>query len=223
MGHAWILGSMPIPLGAHLPLARAAPSPLLPFAPHPAALLWPPLVTRPAQVTSGDGRELAAVSGHSYSCHLRDPIPCPEMLFIPRGGGTNAPKFGDFSALVAMDAIGTIRTLIPGQKSTRDAPWHLLWLLCPHLVPTNPYSGRECCCLQALGQPWEQAEHPHSGAVKGLGHGRGLTTISCPFTCPLPTAALRKPDQHGSAGELRQRRPGHAAEGAWQCPAPAQG
>lgn len=89
-------------------------SPLLRFAPHPAALPRPPHVTRPGQVTSGDSGELAALSGHGYSCRLHDPISCPEMLFIPRGGGTDAPKFGDFSAPVA---IGDIWTLTPGQKA----------------------------------------------------------------------------------------------------------
>ena len=105
---------MPVLPGAHLPPARAARSLLPRFAPHPAALPRPPHVTCPAQVTSGDGGEPAAVSGHGYSCRLRDPVPCPEMLFIPRGGGTETPKFGDFSAPVA---IGAIWTLTLGQKA----------------------------------------------------------------------------------------------------------
>lgn len=210
-----MLGSVPGPPGPHLPLARAARSPLLCFAPHPAALPRPPRVTRLAWVTSGDSGEPVAVSGHSYSCRPRDPILCPEMLFIPRGGGTDAPpKFGDFS-------IGAIWTLTPGQ----EAPEMPYGICCGFYVLTwSPPARTQGCCLQTPGEPWEQAEHPHGGVVKGLGGGRGLTMFNrVPSMCPLPTAALGEPDQHGSAGELCQRRPRHAAEGTRRCPAPAQG
>lgn len=57
------------------------------------------------------------------------PSPCPEMLFILQGGGTDAPRFGDFSALAA---IGAIWTLPPGQK----APEMLHGICCGFYVPT---------------------------------------------------------------------------------------
>lgn len=41
-----------------------------------------------------------------------------------------------------------------------------------------------------LGEPWERAEHPHDGVIKGLGCGRGLTTFNhnslSPHGVPCP-------------------------------------
>lgn len=114
------------PPGTQVPLPIAACFWLLHFTPHPAALPRPPRVTVPAWVTSGNDEELAAASGHGYSCRLRHPVPGPQMLFIPWGGSTNAPRFGDFSSLEVIDA-----SLDPDscQNATEmfygiDVPWH---------------------------------------------------------------------------------------------------
>lgn len=124
---------MPDPPGTQLPLARAACFSLLHFSPHPAALPRPPRVTVPARVTSGNEGEPAAASGHGFSCRLRHPALCPEGLFIPWGGSTSAPRFGDFSSLVAIGAYLSPYqgTLTPAEKQQRCFMGSAVDL-CPH-------------------------------------------------------------------------------------------
>lgn len=181
---AWL--DAPVPPGTQLPLSRAACFSLLHFAPHPAAVPRPPCVTLPAWVTSGDDEELAAASGHGYSCRLRHPVLCPEMLFIPWGGSTNAPRFGDFSSLVA---IGAYLDPGPCQKATE-----MFYGICWGFMSPPAH-------ILALLSSGSRQSGQGAGMWKGFNH---LTTIPCLPMCPLPTAALGEPDQHGSAGELRQ-------------------
>lgn len=155
-GHSWMLSSMLIPPGAHPALAGAVQSLLLHFASRPAALLRTPHVTCLAWVTSGNGRELAAVSGHGYSCHLCDPVPLPSDALYSIGWRHRCTQLR--------------RLLSPGDnrhyldpdrwpKSTRDAIWHLLWLLCPHqlisckgvLLPTGLGSRGSWQSILAVG------------------------------------------------------------------------
>lgn len=91
----------------------------------------------------------------------------------------------------------------------------------PHLAP----------CLVAFGEPRERAEHPRCVGTEeppccGWKGPKKITpdhNLSPSPVSPSPAAALGEPGQHGSAGELCQRRAGHAAEGARRRTAPAQG
>ena len=91
------------------------------------------------------------------------PSPCPEMLFIPQGGGTDAPWLGDFSAVVSIGATGT---LTPGQK----APEMLCGNRCGFYVPTlSPAAWQGAVLPAGIWGAWEWVGHPHSRAVVGLG------------------------------------------------------
>lgn len=107
-------------------------------------------------------------------------------LSLSWGGSTNAPRFGDFSSLVA---IGAYLDPGPCQKATE-----MFYGICWGFMSPPAHT------LALLSSGSRQ-----SGQGAGMWKGfNNLTTIPCPPMCPLPAAALREPDQHGSAGELRQ-------------------
>lgn len=183
-------------------------------APLPCSRLPSPRLPLPAGSPRGKAEPVAG-SGHGSCCHPRLPRGC--SLCPPAGRQHRRTRGRGFLWL---------REDPTRMRSTQGG---CLGVCCGFRVPTSR-PARWHSRLQAFGEPRERAEHPRrvgteeppccgwKGPEIPPNHDSSPSSVS-----PSPAAALGEPGQHGSAGELRQRRAGHAAEGARRRPAPAQG
>lgn len=179
-------------------------------APLPPALTSP---ASPGRVTSGEGRARGWLR-----TRLLLPPPAP-----PGHPGMDAP-----CARLHRCTGGWVS---PAQRRPRQAGKHprgCLGHAVAFMSPPRALAGgaAACRCLgnrgsgQSILAAWGRRSCSAAGRRGPKSH---LITLRHPPVSPSPAAALGEPDQHGSAGELRQRRARHAAEGARRRPAPAQG